>query len=278
MGLYQLPILGVQDAGVALIFIVAGGAADEHGAHEVVVGGVGVAVLGVLHEAGDAPSEAGAGVLGDDVLDGLAELEGPVLGGCLLGEVVAEADHGGPAVAVEVVDGAAGADEQVVVVAQGPQRRAHLHVEVRVEACVHRHDRRRRTTPREHPDQHEVRVVDPVEGRVAFGLEAFGFEHLDAPVRRLDVRVELVVGVLGRVHVRDGRLVRRRIRGDLDFVVQCVPMRPWITQLSISPSRYNKRNKDVVPRKGRCWGWNRIPIITTPLMPFASASSPHFFQ
>lgn len=81
-----------------------------------IVGAVRVAEPGVLHQAGEAAAQGRAGAVpGDDVLDALAELEGPGFGRGGLGEAVAMAEHGVPDVAGEVVDGAAGAEEEVVL-------------------------------------------------------------------------------------------------------------------------------------------------------------------
>ena len=60
--------------------------------------------------------------------------------------------------------------------------------------------------------------MNPIEGRVGFCVEAFGFQNLDAAVGSLDVRVELVVGVLRRVDIRHRTLVGFGICCDLDFV------------------------------------------------------------
>jgi hypothetical protein len=182
-----------------------------------------------------------------------------------LREVVSEADHGCPSVAVEVVDCSSGADDEVVLVAEGPERGAYFHVEVRIETGVHGDYGGWWTAVGEHADQDEVGVVDPVEVRVALDVEALGFEHLDAAVCGRDVGVEFVVLVLGRVHVGDWRFARCRIGRYLDFVIETVPV------CSLELISYWLE----LPRRQK---YQPPTIIMTPFIPCARASSPHFFQ
>lgn len=191
-----------------------------------------IPVLGMLHQAGHGAPQRRPRGLRDDVLDRLAELQRPLLRRRLHGEIIPEAQHGGPAVAVEIVDGAAGADEEIVLVAEGPQCRADLHMVVGVVAGVHRDDGRRGTPLGEHVDEDQVDIVDPVEGRVAAGVEACLGEHVNASVGRLEVGVQLVVDVFVRVDVGDGRLVRVRVGCDLDLVAETVPVCALAGQLS----------------------------------------------
>lgn len=103
----------------------------------------------------------------------------------------------------------------------------HAHVVVRVEARVHGHDGGGRAAAGEHPDQDQVGVVDPVEGVVgARPGDARAPQQLQAPRGPRQVRPQRVVGVLARVHVRHGRLGRRRVRAHFDAVaVVCRPVR-----------------------------------------------------
>lgn len=105
-----------------------------------------------------------------DILEALAELEHGGLGGVGLGKVVRVAQHLEPVVAEEVVDCAAGADDEVAVVAEGGDEAAHPGVQVRVESGVHADDGRRGAFVGEHADEDEERVVDPVKGLVWAGV------------------------------------------------------------------------------------------------------------
>jgi len=98
---------------------------------------MGVSVLWMFHQPRHSPPQRRSTVLRYDVLDCLTELEHRPLGGRFLGEVVAVANHRKPFVAVEVVDSAAGADDEVVLQAEGAQGGADLEVIVGVEAGVH---------------------------------------------------------------------------------------------------------------------------------------------
>jgi hypothetical protein len=203
----------------ALILLIARRARNKHRAHKMIVRGMCIAILRMLHQARHAPPQLWPAVIRDDILHRLTELQCPRLGRRLLREVVAVLQHGAPDIAVEVVYGAAGADEQVVLVAEGAQRRADFHVVVRVEAGVHGDECCWGTAVWEHPDQDEIGVVDPVEVGVGLGVKAFGFQHLDAAVCGRNVGVQLVVGVLGWVNICDGAFVGGGVGGDLDLVV-----------------------------------------------------------
>ena len=192
-----------------------------------VVRGLRISVLGVSHQPRDRRPQPRAGVLGDGVLGRLAEVERPGLRRDLLAQTLAVLEDVGPAVAVEVVDGAAGADEEVVLEAQGPQGGADLEVEVGVEAGVGADDGGGRAGGRvgEHADQHQVGVVDPLEGGVGGGGEAGVAEHGDAARGGGEVRVGRPVLVSGGWDERAGRLARGRVGGHLDAVAQTVPVR-----------------------------------------------------
>ena len=108
--------------------------------------------------------------------------------------------------------------------------------------------------------------MDPVKVGISFCVEAFRFQHLDTTVRRLDIWVELIAGIFGRMYVGHWRFVRAWIGCHLYFVVQSVP---------VGSLRQSDRGR---------YSWvkdyqsSRLTIITTPLIPLSSASSPHFFQ
>lgn len=179
----------------------------------------------MLHEPGGSAAQLGSAVAREHVLYGLPELEGPRLRWRLLGEVVTVSQHRQPAVAVQIVHGAPRANDEVALFPQRAQGRADFDVEVGVEAGVHRHQHRRRAAVREHADQDKVRVVDPVKLAVAAGVEPGRRQHGNAAVGRREVRLELVVDVLGRVDISNRRLGGRRVCGHLDAVAQGVPMR-----------------------------------------------------
>lgn len=140
-----------------------------------VIGGLGLAIHGMLHQADHGLAERGPAVLGHDVLDGLAEVEGPFLRRRLLAERLAVQQHLCPAVAIKVVDGTAGADDKIPFLAQRPHHSADFDVVVGVIARVHADDRHgwAGRVVREHPDQHHERVVDPFEVGVFGRFESF---------------------------------------------------------------------------------------------------------
>lgn len=67
--------------------------------------------------------------------------------------------------------------------------------------------------------------MNPVEGWIRLGVEAFRLKRRDTSFRGRQIGVELVIGVLGRMDVRDRALVGFGIRGYSDFIVQCIPVR-----------------------------------------------------
>lgn len=67
--------------------------------------------------------------------------------------------------------------------------------------------------------------MNPVEGWIRLGVEAFRLKRRDTSFRGRQIRVEFVVGVLGRMDVRDRALVGVWIRCYSDFIVKGVPMR-----------------------------------------------------
>lgn len=90
--------------------------------------------------------------------------------------------HVCPSVAVQVMDCAARADEQVALLAERAQRSADLDVVVRVVAGVGGDDGHGRAGGEvgEHPDEDQEGVVDPFEVCIGADGEAFGGEHGDA--------------------------------------------------------------------------------------------------
>ena len=97
-------------------------------------------------------------------------------------------------------------------------------MEVRVVPRIHRDDGGGRAFVREHADEDEEGVVDPIEGRVCGGVEAGGVEHGDDAVGHGEVGDELVGDVFGRVDVGDGGFGGFGVGGDLDFVAEGGPV------------------------------------------------------
>ncbi len=91
---------------------------------------MGVSVMRVFHQPGDCSPESRTTVLCDAIFDRLPELQQGLLRGVQLRKVVPVQDHWLPSVAVEVVDSAAGADEQVSFIPQRAETGADLHVEM----------------------------------------------------------------------------------------------------------------------------------------------------
>ena len=102
-----------------------------------------------------------------------------------------------------------------------------------VVARVHADNCGGRTTVREHPDEDQVCVVNPVEARVALGFEPSGTEHVDASVAGPQVWIELVVGIFGRMDVCHWRFIRLGVCGYLNDVVEGGPMCALGTQRQI---------------------------------------------
>ena len=125
------------------------------------------------------------------------------------------------------MDGAAGADEEVVLVAQGAQGGADLDVEVGFEAGVHADDGGGRTGGRdgEHANQDQVGVVDPLEGGVGGDGEAGVAEHVDAARGGGEVRVGRPVLVGGERDEWTWRFARGGVGGYFDAIAQTVPVR-----------------------------------------------------
>jgi hypothetical protein len=95
---------------------------------------------------------------------------------------------------------------------------AHLDVAVRVIAGVDANDDRGWAAIREHADEDEMGIMNPVKKVIGLGLEAGGFKEVDAAHRHGQVRFQLVGYILGRVDVRDGRLGGGWVGGDFNFV------------------------------------------------------------
>lgn len=66
--------------------------------------------------------------------------------------------------------------------------------------------------------------MDPVEGVVGVGVEAFGAEHGDASVGGWDVGVEFVVLVFIGVDVGNGGFVGRWVCRNFETVVEGIPV------------------------------------------------------
>lgn len=119
-----------------------------------------------------------------------------MLRGRILCEVVAEAKHRGPAIAIEVVNRSAGSDNEIVFLAQLTEGRTHLHMEMGVISGVHGDECGWRATVGEHTDQDEICIVDPVEGVVATDIVPGLVEQVNATLCGLQIVVDLVVDVL----------------------------------------------------------------------------------
>lgn len=183
----------------------------------------------MLHQPGHRPPQLRAIILTDDILNRLAELKGPVPRRRLHRKVVAVPDHGRPLVAVQIVDSAPGADQEIFLLAERAQRFADAHMVVGVEAGVHADDCGRGAATGKHPDEDQVGVVDPVEFGVGAGVEAGGLEHGDTAAGGGEVGVKGVVGVFGWVDVGDGGFGGVGVRGDFDHVAEAVPVGTLVT-------------------------------------------------
>lgn len=178
----------------------------------------------MLHQPRHGPAKLRAAVVRDNILHRLTELQGPGLRGLLLREIVVVPDHRQPDVSVEVVNGPAGADEQVAFHPERPQRLADSHMEVRIEARVHGDNHCWRAAVGKHADENEICIVDPVKRRVSGGVETGLGEHSYAAFSGFKVGVERVVDVFGRVNVCDRRFTGVWVCGDLDLISESVPV------------------------------------------------------
>jgi hypothetical protein len=122
------------------------------------------------------------------------------------------------------VYGTSGSNEQVVFFPERTQRSSNFEMEMRVEASIHRYNRCGRAAVREHPNQNEIRIVNPVEGLVSFAVEAGGLEHGYTAVGGGDVGVEFVVYVFGGMDVGYWGFGWIWVGGYLDFVIETVPV------------------------------------------------------
>lgn len=193
-----------------------------------VIGTVCLAVTGMLHKRRDLPPQLGTaytttpqhgterGVLDDggggamardeSVDDLLSEIHGPGLGRGRLGKIVTVPQHGGPDVPVQIMDGAAAAQEEGVVlveITEGTEGGADGDVEMGVITVLGGDDGGGGAGPWEHADEDQVDVVDPVVGRVGLGGDARRRQVLLDGGDHVQVRVELVVLIFGRVDVGD---------------------------------------------------------------------------
>ena len=180
------------------------------------------------HQARNRSPQPRARVLRDSVLGRLAEIQRPRLRRHLLPQTLAILQHVAPVVAVEVVDGAAGADEQELLVTQRAQRGADLDVEVRIEARVHADDGGGRAGAgvREHADQDHVRVMDPLECGVCGDTESGVAEHVNAALGGGEVGLGRPVLVGGEWDEGTWRFCGRWVRGHFDAIAETVPVRP----------------------------------------------------
>ena len=134
-----------------------------------------------------------------------------MLRGCILCEIVAEAKHRGPPIAVQIVNRPAGSDDEIVLFAQLAQSRAHLQMEMGVISGIHGDDGGWWASVGEHADQDQICIVDPVEGVVATDIVPSLVEEIDTTFGGLQIGVELVIDVLRWMNVRDGALARVRV-------------------------------------------------------------------
>lgn len=184
-----------------------------------------IPILRMLHQPRHSASHLRpARTLHHNILNSLTELQRPVLRRRLHGKVIAEPQHRRPPIAVEVVHGATGADDQVVLATELAERGADFHVVVGVVAGVGGDDGGGWAGVREHANENEVDVVDPLEGVVAGGFETGLREEGDAPVGGGQVGVELVVDVFGGVDVGNGAFAWVRVRRDFNAVAVAGPV------------------------------------------------------
>jgi hypothetical protein len=111
----QLPRLRLELPIDAAILLVTRSPGHKHGSHEMVICTVRIPELRVLHEPSHGSSKLRPAVVSDDVFEGLTEFESPGLRSCLLSEIVRVPEHRSPAVAVQIVNGAPRANEQVTL-------------------------------------------------------------------------------------------------------------------------------------------------------------------
>lgn len=185
----------------------------------------------VLHEAGHRATEPRSAVVSDDVLDGLAKLHGPVLRRTFLGEVVRVVYHWRPMVSVQVVYRTAGTYDQVPLLPQRAQNLPDLDMEVRIVASVHGDEGCGRAAVGKHADEDEIGVVDPVEGRIPRGSQPSFVQHCNASLSCLQVGLQLVVDVFGRVDVGNRRFGWVWVGRHFDSVVWGIPVRALLSQL-----------------------------------------------
>lgn len=91
-------------------------------------------------------------------------------------------------------------------------------------AGIERDDRRGGTVCREHADEDQIHVVDPVEGGIPADIEAFLAEHIDTALTGFEIRIELVVDVFVGMDIGNRAFVRIGVGSDFNFIAQAVPV------------------------------------------------------
>jgi len=97
-------------------------------------------------------------------------------------------------------------------------------VVVGIVARVQRDECRGRTCLWEHADEDEIHVVDPFKCIVAAHIEPSICQQVDASLGCLEIRVELVINIFGRVDVGDWAFTGVRTGRDLDLVSKAIPV------------------------------------------------------
>jgi len=128
---------------------------------------------------------------------------------------------------------------------------------------VHGYNSRWRAAIREHPNEYQVSVVDPIEGQVLFGSQPGSPQQIHASICHGKIRVQLVIDIFRWMNIGHRTLHGVWICGHFNFVSKSCPVG------SLNPVKQLIQGFD---------GNGSNTIITTCFTPFASASSPHFFQ
>jgi hypothetical protein len=93
-----------------------------------------------------------------------------------------------------------------------------------VVSCVHRYNGRWRAAIREHPNEYQVSVVDPIEGRVLFGPQPGSPQQFHASICHGKIWVQLVIDIFRWTNIGHWTLHEVWICGHFDFVSQSCPV------------------------------------------------------
>jgi len=184
----------------------------------------------MLHQPSNAPRQTSLfGALlatsDEDIFHALSKLKHGSFGWVRLCETVAMLEQLQPVVAVEVVNCATRANQEVALRTELPEDVADTRVEMRIEARVHADERRRRTFLGKHAYEDEICVVDPIKLLVRPRIDTLFSQGSDTFLARLQIGNQFVVFVFPGVHIWHEGLDGFWVHGHVDAIhAACIPV------------------------------------------------------